>query len=71
MIVKEFYMTRKDGVNLNRTYSDHHVYIRKIGTEEEYTEAIDIESAPFVYTETDEPIEIEQEVAEDEQFKQN
>lgn len=66
MIVREYYTTRKDGVRLFRTYSDQSVYIRKIGTEEEYTEAIDIESAPFVYTETDKPIEIETEVADDE-----
>lgn len=66
MIVREFYKTRRDGINLYRTHSDLSVYIRKIGTEEEYTEAIDIESAPFVYTETDKPIEIEQEVAENE-----
>lgn len=66
MIQREYYSTRRDGINLYRTYSDRSVYIRKIGTEEEYTEAIDIESAPFVYTETDKPIEIEQEVAENE-----
>lgn len=66
MIVREYYKTRRDGVRLFRTYSDLSVYIRKIGTDEEYTEAIDIESAPFVYTETDKPIEIEQEVAENE-----
>ena len=57
MIVKEFYMTRKDGINLYRTYSDADVYIRKVGTEEVYTEAIDVEDAPFVYEETDIPIE--------------
>lgn len=66
MIVREYYSTRRDGINLYRTYSDRSVYIRKIGTEEEYTEAIDIESAPFVYTETDKPIEIETEVADNE-----
>ena len=59
MIIKEFYKTRKDGINLYRTYSDQSVYIRKVGTEEEYTEAIDVESAPFTYVETNEPIEEE------------
>lgn len=57
MIVREFYETRFDGVNLYRTYSDANVYIRKIDTEEEYAEAIDIEGAPFTYEETDKPIE--------------
>ena len=60
MIVKEYYKTRKDGVNLYRTYSDANVYIRKVGTEEEYAEAIDVESAPYVYVETDKVIESEQ-----------
>ena len=60
MIVKEYYKTRKDGVNLYRTYSDANVYIRKVGTEEEYAEAIDVESAPYVYVETDKVIEAEQ-----------
>jgi hypothetical protein len=56
MIVKEFYETRSDGVNLYRTYSDQKLIIRKVGTDEIYDEAIDIETAPFVYEETDQPI---------------
>lgn len=32
--------------------------IRKVGTNEVYNEAIDVENALFVYEETDEPIEI-------------
>ena len=60
MIIKEFYETRKDGINLYRTYSDQSVYIRKVGTEEEYTEALDVESAPFEYVETDKTIETEE-----------
>ena len=39
MIIKEFYMTRKDGVNLYKTYSDKNVYIIKQGTDEKYEEA--------------------------------
>ena len=64
MIVKEFYMTRKDGVKLNRTYSDANVYIRKVGTEEEYAEAIDVESAPFTYEETEKMIETDNDLSE-------
>ncbi len=56
-IVKEFYRTRKDGVNLYRTYSDQNLMIQKVGTEEVYEEAIDIESAYYVYEEIDSPIE--------------
>ena len=57
MIVKDFYRTREDGVRLFKSYSDQNLYIRKIGTEEVYSEAIDIENALFVYIETDKPIE--------------
>ena len=59
MIVREFYLTRKDGVNLFRTYSDANKYIKKVGTEEVYSEAIDIEGAPYEYVETDKEIEDE------------
>lgn len=57
MIVREFYSTRKDGVNLYRTYSDANKYIKKVGTNEEYSEAIDVEGAPYEYMETDKEIE--------------
>lgn len=57
MIQTEFYMERKDGVKLYRTYSDRNMMIQKDGTEEIYSEAIDIENSGFTYTETDIPIE--------------
>lgn len=57
MIVKEFYRTRNDGVNLYRTYSDKALMIQKVGTNEIYDEAIDIQGAPYTYVETDIPIE--------------
>ena len=57
MVIKEFYITRSDGVNLYRSYSDKGVQIRKVGTDEIYDEAIDVESAPFVYEETDQALE--------------
>lgn len=53
MIIKEFFKTRQDGVNLYRTYSDKGLQIRKVGTDEVYDEAIDIENAPYTYEETD------------------
>lgn len=56
-IVREFYITRKDGINLYRTYSDEGYIIHKIGTDENYDEAIDVENAPFEYEETSEKIE--------------
>ena len=60
MIIKEYYATRNDGVNLYRTYSDQSVRIHKVGTDEVYDEAIDIEGAPYTYEETAEPIEVEE-----------
>ena len=57
MVIKEFYITRSDGVNLYRSCSDKGVQIRKVGTDEIYDEAIDVESAPFVYEETDQALE--------------
>lgn len=48
----EFYKTREDGVNLFRTYSDAGLMIRKVGTDEVYSEAIDIEGSGYTYEET-------------------
>lgn len=56
MIVKEFYSTRSDGVNLYITKSDSNLYIQKVGTEEIYDAAIDVENATFEYIETDKKI---------------
>lgn len=52
MIVREFYATRLDGVNLYKTYSDKGYYIRQMPTEEVYEEAIDVEDTPYTYEET-------------------
>ena len=57
MIQKEYYATRKDGVRLFKTYSDNNKYIRKVGTDEVYSEAIDIEGVDYEYEETDTDIE--------------
>lgn len=46
---------------LNRTYSDSGKMLNKIGTEEEYSEAVDLITATYEYQETD--IDIEQEVS--------
>lgn len=56
MIVKEFYRVREDGVILNKTYSNIGMKIHKVGTNEFYDEAIDVDNAPFEYEETNEPI---------------
>lgn len=56
-IVKEFYKTRKDNVNLYRTFSNLNFKIHKVGTDEMYDEAIDIENTSYEYEETNEKIE--------------
>ena len=60
MIQKEYYSTRKDGVRLFKTYSDSNKYIRKVGTDEVYSEAIDIEGVDYEYEETEQLIEEQQ-----------
>ena len=66
MIATEFYKKRSDGIDLYRTYSTDGLKIQKlqkdflgnfVETDEVYDEAIDIESAQFVYRETNEKIE--------------
>lgn len=56
MIIREFYETRDDGVNLYHIYSDNGVYIIQSGTNVKYADVIDVENAGFEYTESDEQI---------------
>lgn len=53
MIIKEFYRRRFDGINLYRTYSTDGLQIRKVGTDEIYDDAVDVEGAEYTYKETD------------------
>ena len=62
MLVKEFYRTREDGINLYRTYSDENYKIKQIQTGAIYDEAIDVEDSIYTYEETDEKIETEEEI---------
>lgn len=66
MIVKEFLETRYDGVKLFRTFSTEYYKIRKVGTNEIYDEAIDVESSNYTYEETQDKIEIIEEIIEGE-----
>ena len=65
MIVKEFYKLREDGINLYRTYSDADMMILQNETGVEYSEAIDVEGAPYTYSETNKPIEVDEEFIEE------
>lgn len=59
-VIREYYMTRNDGVKIFRSYSDKDVYIRKEGTDLTGVEMYDVEDTHFVYVETDTPIETEE-----------
>lgn len=54
-IVKEYFKTRNDGVNLYRIYSDAGMMILQVETGNVYEEAIDVEEAPYTYVEYAEP----------------
>lgn len=56
MVKTEFYRTREDGVNLYRTYSDEGLMLHKVGTDEVYSDAIDVENSGYEYEETEELI---------------
>ena len=55
-IITEYYLTREDGIILNRTYSDQSLMIERDGVR--YVEAIDPADLNRLYTETDMPIEL-------------
>lgn len=54
MIATEAFKTRSDGVKLIRTYSDENRKIIQNETGIVYSEAIDIEGAPYTYSESEE-----------------
>lgn len=49
-----------NGREFRRTYSDEGYLIRKVGTDEIYSEAVDLPDRNFEYVETDQSIEIEE-----------
>lgn len=58
MIIKEEFKTRADGVKLFRTYSDEGKQIIQNETGIVYSEAIDVEDAPYTYSESEEDVEL-------------
>lgn len=50
-IIREHFMTRSDGVNLYRTYSDEGKRLLQVETGVMYAEAVDVENAPYTYVE--------------------
>lgn len=51
MVIKELFKTRSDGVKLYRTYSDEGKRLIQNETGVVYDEAVDVENAPYTYTE--------------------
>lgn len=51
MVKTEIYGVREDGVKLLRSFSDEGLLLKKKGTDEIYSEAIDVESASYIYEE--------------------
>lgn len=64
MVKREFYKTRKDGINLYKSYSNEGYKIKQIETGDIYDEAIDVENAPYTYEETTEKKEVIEESEE-------
>lgn len=62
MIVTEYYMTRSDGVVLNRTYSDIGMMIERDGVR--YDEAIDPAEFGRAYSETEEQTPVSEDATE-------
>lgn len=62
MIKTEYFMTREDGVVLNRTYSDIGMMVKRGGVR--YSEAVDPAELGRTYIETDEPIPAEEKATE-------
>ena len=59
MIVQEKLVI--NGKDFIKTYSDKNVYIQKVGTTEEYIEAVDLAEKGFEYVETNKTIPVEEE----------
>lgn len=59
MIIKEYFRTRSDGVKLYRTYSDENRYMIQNETGNSYMDAIDVEDAPYTYSEGEMIVEAE------------
>ena len=58
MIITEFFMTRQDGVNLYKTYSDQNLRLQCEQTNEVFDEVINVEGHQYTYIETNETIEL-------------
>ena len=56
-VIREYYRTRDDGVVLYKSYSDANKYLVQIPTGTRYEEAIDVETTPYTYAESEDEIQ--------------
>ena len=54
MVIREYFKIREDGVKLLRSYSDENRKLIQNETGIVYSEAIDVEGAPYTYRESEE-----------------
>lgn len=57
MVKRDYYFTRSDNVKLFISYSDAGMKIAQSPTGILYDSAVDVENAPYTYTETNEPVD--------------
>ena len=57
-VITEFYETRDDGVKLFRSYSDEGKKLIQNETGAVYDDAVDVEGAPYTYSESEEETEL-------------
>lgn len=70
MVIKELFREDADGTKLVKFYSDAGFKILNSVTNIAYGEAIELDTFPGVYTETDEKIETEEEIIEEKPEKE-
>lgn len=66
MVIREYFSSWQDSTKLYKHYSDQGLVLLQNETGLMYPEAIDVEFAPYTYSETDIPVDVEEEEILDE-----
>ena len=69
MIISEYFRTREDGVILNRTYSDAGFLLLQNETGIYYSDPIDVAPCAYTYTETNIPVDSDENQATEEDYQ--
>ncbi len=62
--------TQINGRDFIHTWSDANMYVRQMETDILYSDALDVSPCPYTYEESDQPIEMDEGEAADEQYKE-